>query len=143
METPEDHCFTPANYKLISVYLRRRLAGDPLPAATAAYFHDVDIYTTDPATLTAGLQPAPTGKADGDFWLFFTPLRSKSSTDSRKSRRVGGGLGTWHSEHAPEDVVDDEGNLVGHRQLFSYKDKGGRRSGWSMWEFGATDQEGG
>ncbi|KAK3154004.1 hypothetical protein QOZ80_2BG0184600 [Eleusine coracana subsp. coracana] len=140
---PEDHSFTPPNHKLITVYLRRRVAGEPLPSAGAAYFHDVDIYAAEPATLTAGLQPVPSSNGDASSWLFFTPVKTKSSTDSRRSRRVGDGVGTWHSEHAPEVVIDDEGNRVGHRQLFSYKDMGRRRTGWSMWEFGGADQEGG
>ncbi|KAK3157862.1 hypothetical protein QOZ80_2AG0129260 [Eleusine coracana subsp. coracana] len=140
---PEDHSFTPPNHKLITVYLRRRVAGEPLPSAGAAYFHDVDVYAAEPATLTAGLQPVPSSNGEASSWLFFTPVKTKSSTDSRRSRRVGGGVGTWHSEHAPEAVVDDDGNRVGHRQLFSYKDMGRRRTGWSMWEFGGADQDGG
>lgn len=139
---PEDHSFGPANHRLISVYLRRRVAGEPLPPAAAAYFHDVDIYAADPAALTAGIEPVAAGKGEASFWLFFTTLRSKSSTDRRKCRRVGGGLGTWHSEHSAEAVVDDEGKRVGQRQLFSYKGKDGKRSGWSMWEFSAAGEEG-
>jgi hypothetical protein len=146
METPplelEDHAFTPSNSKLISVFLRRRIAGEPLPPAAASHFHEADIYTAEPTTLTAGLDPVPAGKGEASAWLFFTPVKTKSTKDNRRCRRVGDGVGTWHSEHAPEAVVDDEGKRVGHRQLFSYKDKGGRRSGWSMWEFGAADQEG-
>jgi hypothetical protein len=48
-------------------------------------------------------------------------VRPKSSSDSRKKRVVGGGAGTWHSERAPRNVLDGEGNCVGHSQYFSYK----------------------
>ncbi|RLN28755.1 uncharacterized protein C2845_PM05G32850 [Panicum miliaceum] len=119
--------------------LRRKLAGEPLPAA-GAHFHDADIYAADPATLTAAHRPAPPArKGEGGSWFFFTHVRPKSASDSRKSRRVGGGAGTWHSERAPRRVLDGEGNCVGHGQYFSYKRRAGKscsaRTDWYMVEF--------
>ncbi|XP_062231806.1 uncharacterized protein LOC133929178 [Phragmites australis] len=134
---------SPAEHKLITAYLRCKLAGKPLPAAAGTIFYDADIYAAEPATLTAGLQPAAARKGEASSWFFFTPVKAKSSSDCRKSRMVGGGVGTWHSEHAPEHVFDVEGNRVGHRQYFSYKRKNGNkseRSGWCMMEYG-DDQE--
>ncbi|KAL6618965.1 hypothetical protein ACP70R_034104 [Stipagrostis hirtigluma subsp. patula] len=143
MDPPQD-APPPPDDKLISLFLRRKVAGEPLPAAAAELLHDADIYAAEPATLTAGIRPAPARKGEGSSWFFFTRVSPKSSKDSRKSRRVGGGVGTWHSEHAPRDVVDGEGNRVGHSQLFSYQRKIGRKSertGWYMLEFGGADQE--
>ncbi|RLN00416.1 uncharacterized protein C2845_PM06G16940 [Panicum miliaceum] len=63
--------------------LRRKLAG--------ARFHDADIYAADPATLTAAHRPAPPArKGEGGSWFFFTHVRPKSASDSRKSRRARG-----------------------------------------------------
>ncbi|KAL6620520.1 hypothetical protein ACP70R_035659 [Stipagrostis hirtigluma subsp. patula] len=144
-EVPENSSFTATDHgKLISLFLRCKIADEPLPGATSALFHDADIYAAEPGTLTAGLRPAPARKGEVSSWLFFTRVSPKSSKDSRKSRRVGGGVGTWHSEHAPRDVVDGEGNRVGHSQLFSYQRKIGKKSertGWYMLEFGGADQE--
>ncbi|CAL5059607.1 unnamed protein product [Urochloa decumbens] len=136
----------PADDALLAC-LRRKLAGEALPpsAAAAAHFHDADIYAADPATLTAGYQPIPAWKGEGGSWFFFTPVKPKSSSDSRKSRMVGGGAGRWHSERAPRAVLDGEGNCVGHSQYFSYKRKTGKnrseRTDWYMVEF-SDGQEG-
>ncbi|TKV94416.1 hypothetical protein SEVIR_9G293400v4 [Setaria viridis] len=141
---PDDPAPTSSDDRLLS-FLRLKLAGEALPAAAGALFHDCDIYAADPATLTAGYLPAPARKGEGYSWFFFTFVRPKSSTDSRKKRMVGGGAGTWHSERAPRAVHDGEGNCVGHTQYFSYKRKTGKscseRTDWYMVEF--TDgQEG-
>nr|CAB3461032.1 unnamed protein product [Digitaria exilis] len=146
-ETPQpgDPAPSPSDDMLLA-FLRRRLAGEALLLATAAHFHDTDIYAADPATLTLRFDPAPTKKSeDGGSWFFFTHVKPKSRNDSRKSRMVGGGAGTWHSERAPRAVFDDEGSCVGHSQYFSYKRKTGKncseRTDWYMVEF--TDgQEG-
>ncbi|RCV16987.1 hypothetical protein SETIT_3G182600v2 [Setaria italica] len=135
---------TPADDGLVA-FLRMKLAGEALPAAAGTHFHDCDIYAADPATLTAGYRPAPVRKGEGGSWFFFTHVRPKSSSDSRKKRVVGGGAGTWHSERAPRAVLDGEGNCVGHSQYFSYKRKNGKnsseRTDWYMVEF-TEGQEG-
>ncbi|CAN6305095.1 unnamed protein product [Urochloa humidicola] len=134
----------PADDMLLA-FLRSKLAGEALPSAAGAHFHDADIYVADPATLTAGYQPISPGKCEGGSWLFFTHVRPKSSSDSRKSRMVAGGAGTWHSERAPRAVCDGEGNCVGRSQYFSYKRKTGKncseRTDWYMVEF-SDGQEG-
>ncbi|CAD6271645.1 unnamed protein product [Miscanthus lutarioriparius] len=127
-------------------FLRRKLAGEQLLATAATHFHDVDIYAADPAILTSVHEPAPAKKGDGDSWFFFTHVKPKSSRDTRKSRQVAGGVGTWHSERAPRAVFDDEGNCIGHFQYFSYKIKTGKNSSertqWYMVEFSDDDQQG-
>jgi hypothetical protein len=139
---------TPSDYSAdrLVAFLRRKLAGEPLLADAATHFHDVDIYAVDPAILTSVHEPAPAKKGDGDSWFFFTHVKPKSSRDTRKSRQVAGGVGTWHSERAPRAVFDDEGNCIGHFQYFSYKIKTGKNSGertqWYMVEFSDDDEEG-
>ncbi|XP_066364027.1 uncharacterized protein [Miscanthus floridulus] len=127
-------------------FLRRKLAGEQLLATAATHFHDVDIYAADPAILTSVHEPAPAKKGDGDSWFFFTHVKPKSSRDTRKSRQVAGGVGTWHSERAPRAVFDDEGNCIGHFQYLSYKIKTGKNSSertqWYMVEFSDDDQKG-
>ncbi|CAN6341428.1 unnamed protein product [Urochloa humidicola] len=134
----------PADDMLVG-FLRNKLAGEALPSAAGAHFHEADIYAADPTTLTAGYHPIPPGKGEGGSWFFFTHVRPKSSSDSRKSRMVAGGAGTWHSERAPRAVCDGEGNCVGHSQYFSYKRKTGKncseRTDWYMVEF-SDGQEG-
>jgi hypothetical protein len=135
---PDDPAPTPSDDKLIS-FLHLKLAGEALPAAAGSHFHESDIYAADPAMLTAGYLPAPVRKGEGCSWFFFTLVRPKSKSDSRKKRMVGGGAGTWHSERAPRTVLDGEGNCVGHTQYFSYKRKTGKncseRTDWYMLEF--------
>ena len=108
-ETPQPGDFfasTPTDKTLLG-FLRRKLAAEPLPAAAAPHFHDVDIYLADPGTLTVCYGPAPSKMGDGGCWFFFTHVRPKSSSDGRKSRTVAGDAGTWHSERAPWAVLDD------------------------------------
>nr|CAB3464784.1 unnamed protein product [Digitaria exilis] len=141
MPQPDDNASTPADDRLIA-FLHQKLAGEALPAAAAAHFHDADIYSADPATLTLGFDPSPAKKCDeGGSWFFFTHVKPKSCNDSRKSRMVGGGAGT--GLHGP--VLDDEGSCVGHSQYFSYKRKTGKncseRTDWYMVEF-TEGQEG-
>ncbi|KAF8689454.1 hypothetical protein HU200_041776 [Digitaria exilis] len=136
---PGDDAFAPADDTLLA-FLHQKIAGAPLPAAAVAHFHNADIYAADPATLTAGYRPALEKKGEaGSCWFFFTRVRPKSASDSRKSRLVGSGVGTWHSERAPRRVLDGEGNCVGQGQYFSYKRKIGKncseRSDWYMVEF--------
>ncbi|CAD6333296.1 unnamed protein product [Miscanthus lutarioriparius] len=139
---------TPSDYSddRLLAFLRLKLAGGPLLAAAAMHFYDVDIYAADPAILTSVHEPAPAKKGDGDSWFFFTHVKPKSSRDTRKSRQVAGGVGTWHSERAPRAMFDDEGNCIGHLQYFSYKIKTGKnfseRTQWYMVEFSDDDQQG-
>nr|CAB3464749.1 unnamed protein product [Digitaria exilis] len=146
-ETPQPGGPAPTpSVDMLLAFLRRKLAGEALPLATAAHFHDADIYAADPATLTLGFDPSPAKKCeDGGSWFFFTHVKPKSRNDSRKSRMVGGGAGTWHSERAPRAVFDDEGSCVGHSQYFSNKRKTGKncseRTDWYMVEF-TEGQEG-
>ncbi|OEL22380.1 hypothetical protein BAE44_0016602 [Dichanthelium oligosanthes] len=138
---------TPADDELLG-FLRQKLKGEALPAAAGAHFHDADIYAADPATLTLAYQPAPARKGEqggpGSSWFFFTCVRPKSSSDSRKSRTVGGGAGTWHSERAPRRVLDGEGSCVGHSQYFSFKRRTGKgcseRTDWYMVEFSEAQE---
>lgn len=139
---------TPSDYSddRLVAFLRRNLAGERLLADAATHFHDVDIYAVDPVILTSVHEPAPAKKGDGDSWFFFTHVNPKSSRDTRRSRQVAGGVGTWHSERASRAVFDDEGNCIGHFQYFSYKIKTGKNFGertqWYMVEFSDDDKEG-
>ncbi|KAL6610488.1 hypothetical protein ACP70R_040457 [Stipagrostis hirtigluma subsp. patula] len=63
-EVPENSSFTATDHgKLLTLFLRRKIAGEPLPRAIDALFHDTHIYAAEPAMLTAGLRPAPARKA--------------------------------------------------------------------------------
>ncbi|XP_062179495.1 NAC domain-containing protein 83-like [Phragmites australis] len=138
---PPGLVFYPSDADLLSAYLRRKIAGEPLPAAAAKFFHDADVYAADPDTLTGGYQGAPGSRRKGGYWFFLTHARPKNS-----SRQVGDGEGAWCSvseKAGAWDVVDGEGHRVRRSQMFAYKPKNmnGGSSDWYMVEFAAEDQE--
>jgi hypothetical protein len=113
--------FSPEDAELITVYLNRKIAGSPLPAPTAHYVHDADVYAAEPAALVAGLLAASAKNGGGsEEWYFFTSVKAKSSHDTRRCRTVAGGAGTWHSEKGRRDVLDGD-EVVGYRQVFTFE----------------------
>ncbi|KAF7038908.1 hypothetical protein CFC21_049002 [Triticum aestivum] len=138
--------FCPTDSELVSFYLRPRISGQPLPDATSQFFHEADVYATDPASLVSGRLPGP-ARAQGESknWYFFSLVKPKSAQNSRKSRIVGGGKGTWKQERG-NDVVDGEGHAVGRFEKFTYtpnpkEDK--KPPEWLMMEFSVGQEDGG
>lgn len=138
--------FCPSDSELVSFYLRPRISGQPLPDATKQFFHEADVYATDPASLVAGYLPGP-ARAQGESknWYFFSLVKPKSAQDSRKCRIVGGGKGTWKQERG-NDVDDAEGHAIGRLEKFTYtpnpkEDK--KPPEWLMMEFSVDQQDDG
>ncbi|KAM0862308.1 hypothetical protein ACQ4PT_045364 [Festuca glaucescens] len=131
--------FSPEDAELITVYLKRKIAGSLLPAPTAHYIHDADVYAAEPAALVDGLLAASAKNGGGsEEWYFFTSVKAKSSHYTRRCRTVAGGAGTWHSEKGRRDVLDGD-EVVGYRQVFTFEP----RDGWLMLEFSVVDREDG
>jgi hypothetical protein len=131
---------------LITRYLGPKIARQPLPAATADFIHESDVYAADPAALCAGFPPAYSGIDESSkIWYFFTCPKAKNSRGSRKSRTVGENKGTWHSESRKDVFAGKEKDrLVGYRRSFSHETSSGEKSGWLMMEFGVgANQEDG
>lgn len=144
---PPDLVAHPSEEKLITSFLRPRAfasasSGDDGPRA---FIHDADVYSADPAELTAEFAPAVASNGDG-AWYFFSTVRAKTRDGQRKARTVDTGEGCWHSEAGAKPVVDDAGRYLGQRQSFSFVTKmDGRRvrSGWLMVELSLDDGRGG
>ncbi|KAM0862305.1 hypothetical protein ACQ4PT_045363 [Festuca glaucescens] len=133
---PSGASFSPEDAELITVYLKRKIAGSPLPTATAHYIHDANVYAAEPAALVADLLAASAKNGVGsEEWYFFTPVKVKSSHDTRRCRTVAGGAGTWHSEKRRRDVLNGD-EVVGYRQVFTFEP----RNGWLMLEFSVVDR---
>ncbi|CAM0955575.1 unnamed protein product [Alopecurus aequalis] len=132
--------FAPQDADLLTLYLGPKIAGEPLPSTTAPYIHDLDVYAAEPATLVSGLLHASEAKNGGKEWYFYTTVQAKSNRDSRRCRTVAGGAGTWHSEKARQEIVDqEEHGVIGYRHSFTYEPK----NGWLMTEYSLVGQEGG
>ncbi|KAM0852247.1 hypothetical protein ACQ4PT_051892 [Festuca glaucescens] len=138
--------FGPQDEELITRYLGPKIARQPLPAATAEFIHEADVYASDPATLCAEFPPAYAGiEESSKIWYFFTCPKAKNSRGSRKSRTVGENQGTWHSESRKDVFAGEEKDrLVDYRRSFSHETSSGEKSGWLMMEFGVgANQEDG
>ncbi|XBI67405.1 hypothetical protein VPH35_046763 [Triticum aestivum] len=138
--------FCPTDRELVSFYLRPRISGQPLPDAAKQFFHEADVYATDPASLVAGRLPGP-ARAQGESknWYFFSLVKPRSAQDSRKCRIVGGGKGTWKQERG-NGVVGAEGRAVGRLERFTYtpnpkEDK--KPPEWLMTEFSVDQHDDG
>ncbi|CAO2183281.1 unnamed protein product [Urochloa humidicola] len=138
---PPDLEAHPSEEELIVSFLRPRAADSGAPPP-CAFVHDADVYSADPAELTAAFAPAVTGSNGDAAWYFLSAVRAKTRDGQRKARTVDSGEGCWHSEAGAKPVVDDAGRCLGHRQSFSFVTKvDGRRvrSGWLMVELGLDD----
>ncbi|KAK1698104.1 hypothetical protein QYE76_014801 [Lolium multiflorum] len=138
--------FAPQDDELITRYLGPKIARQPLPAATADFIHETDVYAADPAALCAAFPPSYSGiEESSKIWYFFTSPKAKNSRGSRKSRTVGENQGTWHSESRKDVCAGKEKDrLVGYRRSFSHETSSGEKSGWLMMEFGVgANQEDG
>ncbi|CAM0955625.1 unnamed protein product [Alopecurus aequalis] len=134
---PPAASFSPEDADLLTLYLGPKIAGEPLPSTTAPYIHDLDVYAAEPAALVSGLLHASEARNGGKEWYFYTSVLAKSS---RRCRTVAEGTGTWHSEKARQEIVDqEEDRVIGYRHSFTYEPK----NGWLMTEYSLVGQEGG
>ncbi|CAL4955182.1 unnamed protein product [Urochloa decumbens] len=139
----------PSEEELIASFLRpcaAAVASGAAPPPCAPFVHDADVYSADPAELTAAFAPAVAGGNGDEAWYFLSAVRAKTRDGQRKARTVDSGEGCWHSEAGAKPVVDDAGRCLGHRQSFSFVTKvDGRRvrSGWLMVELGLDGDDAG
>ncbi|CAO2178789.1 unnamed protein product [Urochloa humidicola] len=144
---PPDFEAHPSEEELIASILRPcAAASGAAPPPCAPFVHDADVYSADPAELTAAFAPAVAGSNGDMVWYFLSAVRAKTRDGQRKARTVDSGEGCWHSEAGAKPVVDDAGRCLGHRQSFSLVTKvDGRRvrSGWLMVEIGLDGDDGG
>ncbi|CAM0955626.1 unnamed protein product [Alopecurus aequalis] len=137
---PPGASFAPEDADLLKLYLGPKIAGEPLPSTTAPYIHDLDVYAAEPEALVSGLLHVSEARNGGKEWYFYTSVQAKRSRDSRRCRTVGEGAGTWHSEKARQEIVDqEEDRVIGYRHSFTYEPK----NGWLMMEYSLVGQEGG
>ncbi|CAO1945510.1 unnamed protein product [Urochloa humidicola] len=137
----------PSEEELIASILRPcAAASGASPPPCPPFVHEADVYSADPAELTAAFAPAVAGSNGDMAWYFLSGVRAKTRDGQRKARTVDSGEGCWHSEAGAKPVVDDAGRCLGHRQSFSFVTKvDGRRvrSGWLMVELSLDGDDGG
>ncbi|CAL4974766.1 unnamed protein product [Urochloa decumbens] len=144
-QPPPDLEAHPSEEELIASFLRPCAASSGADRPFA-FVHDADVYSADPAELTAAHAPAVAGGNGDAAWYFLSAVRAKTRDGQRKARTVDSGEGCWHSEAGAKPVVDDAGRCLGHRQSFSFVTKvDGRRvrSGWLMVELGLDGDDAG
>uniref|UniRef100_A0A0D9W178 NAC domain-containing protein n=1 Tax=Leersia perrieri TaxID=77586 RepID=A0A0D9W178_9ORYZ len=139
--------FRPSDDKLISLYLRPKIAKTPFKDNL---INNADVYSSDPANLVANHNPAPGTQDSSSVWYFFCSPRytSKRVSSGRRQRAVGSGAeSTWKSEGGKKAVNGADGRRVGYLQKFSYgvydssssSKRAFTRLGWCMTEYSLDD----
>ncbi|TVT99477.1 hypothetical protein EJB05_55146, partial [Eragrostis curvula] len=125
--------FNPTPKEVITYYLPRLLAGEPMHRAIRAFIHDTNIYACAPGVLAGQFRATPR-KDDRFFFTTVQRQRSKSGKkDARRYMRVAG-QGAW-SYQKSEEIKDDGGVKIGEVTKLRYKFKNGKFADWLMEEY--------
>ncbi|TVU27089.1 hypothetical protein EJB05_29668, partial [Eragrostis curvula] len=122
--------FNPSPKDVITYYLPRLLAGEPMHPAIRAFIHDANIYACAPGVLAAQFRATP--RKDDRF--FFTTVQRQKKSKTGKGYVRGAGQGSWSFQKS-EEIKDDGGVKVGEVTKLRYKFKNGKFADWLMEEY--------
>ncbi|CAM0947029.1 unnamed protein product [Alopecurus aequalis] len=124
--------FNPTPQEALSLYLRRWIAGEPLPD-TADIVHEAEVYNCGPDDLAAAFPPLP--KTVNRFF-FSTCKRKKAGRRYTMVRTAG--AARWVSNDK-KMVKNGAGKTIGYQEHLRYKyDDKSRESDWLMEEYHYT-----
>jgi hypothetical protein len=121
--------FNPTAEEAISVYLRRWVAGEPLPD-TEGIVYETEVYNSEPNDLAAAFLQLP--KTENRFF-FTTCKRQKAGSSYRMLRATS--AGSWVAK-GKKVIQNKAGETIGYHESlrYVYKDKS-RASEWLMDEY--------
>ncbi|KAF7143403.1 hypothetical protein RHSIM_Rhsim05G0100700 [Rhododendron simsii] len=133
MTIPIGYVFRPTNEERLVDYLKKKAMGQALP-------YNVVIEQDNKGKV----------KTEGTIYVFTTLIKARKNSDriAGKSRvaRIAG-CGTWHRETALEQVLDDEGCVIGNKRTMCFEitdesgamDKSVNGGHWIMHEYSLPD----
>ncbi|KAG5554562.1 hypothetical protein RHGRI_012203 [Rhododendron griersonianum] len=133
MTIPIGYVFRPTDEELLVDYLEKKATGQPLPCDVvieremygAGDKAPWQIFTDkDPWEICKTEDNKGKVKTEGTIFVFTTLIKVRKNSD-RIARTAG--CGTWHGETALEQVLDDEGCVIGNKRTlyFEITDKSG------------------
>ncbi|CAM0947032.1 unnamed protein product [Alopecurus aequalis] len=124
--------FNPTPQEALSLYLWRRIAGEPLPD-TADIVHEAEVYDCEPDALAAAFPPLP---KTANRFFFSTCKRKKAGRRYTMVRTAG--AGRWVSNDK-KMVKNGAEKTIGYQEhlRYKYEDKN-RESDWLMEEYHYT-----
>ncbi|EPS59407.1 hypothetical protein M569_15400, partial [Genlisea aurea] len=129
---PSGFRFHPTDEELVIDYLKRKVAGAPLPASIIA---DIDLYKFDPWEL-------PDKALFGEHvWYFFTPRERKYPNGARPNRAAISGY--WKATGTDKSIMAEGGaSRVGVKKalvFYTGKPPKGLKTNWIMHEYRLVD----
>ncbi|XP_076903384.1 NAC transcription factor 25-like [Bidens hawaiensis] len=130
-QLPPGFRFHPTDEELVVHYLKKRVAGAPLPVAMIA---EIDLYKFDPWELPA---KATFGEHE---WYFFSPRDRKYPNGARPNRAANSGY--WKATGTDKPVMTGGTQKVGVKKALVFyggKPPKGVKTNWIMHEYRLTD----
>ncbi|TVT99462.1 hypothetical protein EJB05_55131, partial [Eragrostis curvula] len=131
--------FNPTPKEVITYYLPRLLAGEPMHPTIRAFIHDTNIYACAPGVLAAQFRATPR-KDDRFFFTTVQRQNTKSKARDKDARRYyvrgAGPEGSWSFQKSEGVFMDDGKSVkVGEVTKLRYKLKNGKFADWLMEEY--------
>ncbi|KAG5554566.1 hypothetical protein RHGRI_012207 [Rhododendron griersonianum] len=159
MTIPIGYVFRPTDEELLVDYLEKKATGQPLPCDVvieremygAGDKAPWQIFTDkDPWEICKTEDNKGKVKTEGTIYVFTTLIKARKNSDriARKSRIARtASCGTWHGETALEQVLDDEGCVIGNKRTLCFEitdesgamDKSVNGGHWIMHEYSLPD----
>ncbi|GMJ05589.1 hypothetical protein HRI_004228100 [Hibiscus trionum] len=123
--------FVPTDQELVGYYLMKKVNGEPLPPND--YFHETNIYDSDPSQLSQSYKQSDGGKE----WYFFSPRNKKYPKGGRPNRETGNRVGFWKVTGVNKAVTLD-GTVIGCKSNLDFylrRDSKIIKTNWKMHEY--------
>ncbi|EOA34858.1 hypothetical protein CARUB_v10022440mg, partial [Capsella rubella] len=126
--------YAPNDKNLIETLLgREHYFGENNNSLLKFFIHQANIYESNPEQLSVEYE-----KGNDTEWFFISERNKKKKGKGGINQKRGDNGGYWHATVATKDVLDGQGNIIGHDTALSYyvgKQPKGVKTDWLMHEY--------
>ncbi|XP_023644274.1 NAC domain-containing protein 30 [Capsella rubella] len=131
---PPGYKYAPNDKNLIETLLgREHYFGENNNSLLKFFIHQANIYESNPEQLSVEYE-----KGNDTEWFFISERNKKKKGKGGINQKRGDNGGYWHATVATKDVLDGQGNIIGHDTALSYyvgKQPKGVKTDWLMHEY--------